>query len=325
VTLTKDQIRYKAAEIYLQSLTSHEQTSLLAQKVDALRKEADVVLAEFPYHLVSEDQVKSAKLQLQQAEIMLHQSEWLAVNAFENVVTLLGVDDPRLVRINTIYPEMSITPNYQGLITKVLQSHPNLAIQQANLDKAKAQQALTFSAFFPTANIVGSYAWGNDYDPPGQDQWLAVLQVTLPIFDFGANYYAERAASTDVEAQKKRLLEVKEALEQTIHDDFMAVESAQSAYSSSEVDLSAKDLAYQRLLVLSGVGQAAVLDLLQAQTAYLDSYSAEEAAHYQVLLSCATLEKDSSRAWKCAWSTPAKPAHTLIPAPTLAPPSTPTP
>lgn len=325
VILTKSEIRYKAVEIYFEALTGHQQTELLSQKVDVLRKEANIVIAKLPYHLVSDDEVKSAQLQLQQAEAMLSQSQFLAVNAFENVATLLGEDDPSRVRIDTRYPVLCVAPNYQGLVTKVLNTHPDLAIQRATLNKAKAEQALAFSAFFPTATVGASYSYGDNYDPPGDEQELAEIDVSVPIFDFGATYFAERAASTTVEAEKKRLLEVKDTLEETMHTDFLGLQSAFTTYSAAQLDLSIKYRAYQKLVVMSGVGQADTLDLLKAQGDYYDSYAAEEGAHYEMLLSNAALEKDSGTAWKCDWKVPSNAIspHVAAPPPAVPPPPMP--
>ena len=301
VILTRNTIRFRAAQYFLQALTNHQEEVILNQKVAALNKQGKVVLAEFPYHIVSQDQVDAANLQLEQAKTLLNQAQWLDVYSFEKVSMMLGIDDPREVQIDTTYPTLNAFPEYTGLLNRVLMAHPELEIQKATLAKAMANKALATSAFFPTAKILGTYAYGDNYDPPGTDQWEAVMQVSLPIFDWGSNYFTERAASVKVEAEKKRLWEVKEDLSREIHDDFDALEKAHATYLATKVALSQRFQLYEKERILGESGQTAMLTLIQSQANYLDALGTEEAAHYDMLLTYAALERDSSSAYKCDW------------------------
>jgi outer membrane protein TolC len=298
VILTRDDIRYHCIGIYLQAIAAHREAAALLPEVEAIRKQVQILRIKQSYHLVSEAEITTSQAQFAQAAALFEQAQWLAASALFQVAMVLGVDDPHAIQIKDEYPEMNPNIDYQDVLTRSLSNHPKLNLQQALLEKAEAKHTLDQSAFLPTAEIHGLYTYVDDYAPPGQDRWQAQMAVSLPIFDFGENYYKVRSSEKDVEMEKKNLYAAKEEVESDVQAAYKAIEDAGVTYTTDQVAMLQKQLAVKKMDVMSQSGQAPTDDYLTARIDYALAAYATEEAHYDYLLSYAALEKASSGAWK---------------------------
>jgi len=298
VILTRDDIRYRCIDIYLRAIAAHREAAFLLPEVEATRKQAQILRIKQTYHLASEAEIKTSEAQFAQAEALYEQAQWLTASALFQVAMVLGVDDPHAIRIKDEYPKLNENVDYQAILTRSLSNHPKLNTQQALLEQAKAQHTLDQSAFLPKAEIDSTYFWVDDYAPPGQDRWRAQMEVTLPLFDFGQNYYTVRSSEKKVEEEKKNLYAAKQELESELQTAYSAIEEAGVTYTTSQVTLLQKQLLVKKYDVLSQFGQSPTSDYLAAEIDYaLAAYTAEN-NHYQYLLAYAALEKASSGAFK---------------------------
>ena len=152
----------------------------------------------------------------------------------------------------------------------------------------------------PKVEGDGEYEFGSDYAPPGQDRWTANILVTLPIFDFGVNYYNIRTSEKELESQVQKLYQTKQDLVRTIQQRFTDVENANVTYLTDQVALDKDQFAFKKFQVLEQTGQAATNDYMESQRTYAIDAIDAETAHYELILAYAALEEATSSAWN--WS-----------------------
>ncbi len=292
--LTRDQIRLDSITAYFLAVQETRKGRLLAQEVGILTKQAQIAEIEYNHQIISKDEFDNSRLQLEQAQEDLVQSQWQAAHSFVVVASLLGVNDATSIHLPGDQPIPASLPPFDVVLTHVLESNPALMQQIAALKQANAQHSFELTKMQPTAQIKNSYTWGDDYNPPGHDQWLSRLQVSIPLFDGGENYYNVRSATEQVESQKQLLYQTKLNLESDLHQAYDAAQNLHRYYLQNRVTMGQRKIAMEKQEVLSNYGQAQASEYLSSQLDYINSSLAVEDSYYSMMVAFAQLDKAGS-------------------------------
>jgi outer membrane protein len=296
--LDAQEVAFRATDLFLQAITTANQAKIMRDRLDWVQKQNDLVHEDAKYNLVSQADVIVADTQLAETKIEVLIAGQRAVDAFFRVGELLGIEDPRNIRINTQYPSSQPLPSFQSTVLKATQNHPRVAIQLAEANKAEADVAFKRAQLLPTGQLVSAYRFGNNLEEIGQARWTSFLALTAPIFDFGERYDALKAADLKLQEEQELIAKAHMEVRQAVFDAFSHLREVMQQQSAIVTLVAERQKTVDRLEELNKYQQAPVPELITAWLALLEAKRSEEAVHYAVLLASADLEKATGGQWK---------------------------
>jgi outer membrane protein TolC len=104
----------------------------------------------------------------------------------------------------TTLPTPPEPPSASLLLGNALTQHPSLAVQRANIARAKQDYRLERFRLYPSVTLHGSAAYVTDFSNDAHE-YAAGIAVGVPIFDFGAQLATVRARRDTYAAEQARL------------------------------------------------------------------------------------------------------------------------
>ncbi len=297
---------------YLAVLESRELLDA-AQKDFTLSKLSEET-AEIKYNLgsISKADYLNVRSQTASKEItVISRENQLKINKLD-LANYLQVDDNFEVerisfqeyekQINKI---KSLTPDkmekiLEELINHGLEYNPTVKISELNKEIKKNNVAIARSSLFPAANLAYSQKWDKaDYEEDFDDQGVASLTVTLPIFSVTSNVSKLKQAKNNYEESKLDDDSVKDTVRlqikqqfynlvtaaRSVHSSMLALEFAQETYDQMEVRyqnnmVSTQDLLDAELLLINTKNQNIIsfYNYLKAKSALLQLLGEEDEA-----------------------------------------------
>jgi len=156
----------------------------------------------------------------------------------------------------------ALPSNSEQALAMLTDAHPVIAQQRAQIQAAEAAVLNAKSGFSPRVDI--SYQ-RQTAQGSGQGDYIAQLNVEVPIFDGGATYGSTRSAYAELEAAKQQLTEVKVTLRENVLSSWSEYLSAkQRAIIGKKQVVNAIELVrgYDEQF---RVGRRSLLDLLTIQ------------------------------------------------------------
>ena len=150
---------------------------------------------------------------------------------------------------------------------------------------------VAYSALMPTLSLQGAAIHNKNQVSPGytESAWSVLLNLTVPIYQGGAEYAAIRQARQQEQQARQQLEEQRRAAVQQATSGWTSLQAAQAAIVSGRTAVRANQIAVEGLEREALVGSATTLDvlvavqnLLNAQTALVQSLANLITASYQV-------------------------------------------
>jgi multidrug efflux system outer membrane protein len=271
----------KAAEIALISQVAVQYLTVLGDddQLAVTRETLETAQESYRITKLTFDNGVSTELDLRQAEGVLEQASasfeaYSRARAQDENALALPADLPAG---RTLAAQDLLTDIPAGLPSDLLQRRPDIAAAEQNLIAANANIGAARAAFFPKISMTGSYGTASPgfsgLFGSGQSSWSFVPQISLPIFDGGANI----AGLDLVKVQKRIEIAAYEKAIQTAFREVADGLAARGTYDRQIQFLQRNENSQQRRLQLSDLryknGVDAYLTVLQAQT---DLYSAQQ-------------------------------------------------
>ena len=210
--ITRDEVAFMVVEAYLNWMRTRELVSLAEQNLQAherLTSDVTKIASVDPGRRIDIDQAlvrtENARLSLEQrrAEHQIFSQRLRRM--------LLG----RLPQHPDGYQSIkgTLPVSTDQALAMLNDSHPVIAQQQARIAGAEASVRRARSGFSPTVGI--SYQ-RQTAQGSGQGDYIAQLNVQVPLFDGGAAYGATRGAYSELDAAKQGLTEAKVTLRENL-------------------------------------------------------------------------------------------------------------
>ena len=296
--LDAQEVSYRATNLFLQAIATSNEARILRNRLDWIQKQTDLVHEQANYSLASPADVQVADTKLDETKLDVLIAGQRAVDAFLRAGELLGLNDPRLLRIDTKYPQAKPIPSFDSTVFKTNFSHPRIEIQQAETKKADAELALKRAQLFPTGQLVSAYRFGNNLSDTGEPRWLSFLSVTAPIFDFGQRYDEFKAADLKLQEQKELIAKAHQEVRQEVFDAFTRLQQALETQTAITALVADRQRIVDRLDELNKNQTAPIPELIKAHLDLLDAKRSEEGITFSVLLASAELEKATGGEWQ---------------------------
>jgi outer membrane protein TolC len=204
------------------------------QTVELSKKRLEILEEELKLNLTLPQYVEVAKQQLAANEQLLATSREREEDSERILRELLRRPSTQKLRIDTSDPLIPTLPALEGLLNRISEVHPSVAIQQANIEEAKQQYHLSETALYPSVNFETTYGGGTAFGPIPLDQFYAGIGVEVPIFDFGHKLSAEHENLDQLKAAQAQLEQVRLSLKDAILTQISTIHTNESELADLE-------------------------------------------------------------------------------------------
>lgn len=208
-------------------------------------------------------------------------TEIALANNLHSLKSLLSLDP--LTEFSIIAPDttaliqMGMIPSQDYVLERGLETMPELAISDYNVDIAKTALNISKSGFYPTVSLSGSLGTGHTkFDNFGDqlsdrfNQQIG-LSVNIPIFSKGRN--KTQLAQSKISLQQAELSKMQTELNirQTLMQEYQDLIAAQSQYEAAATSENAYRKSYAASYAQFEEGMMTPVELLQQQNNYISA------------------------------------------------------
>jgi outer membrane protein len=171
--------------------------------------------------------------------------------------------------------------------------HPAITAQLDGVDAAQLQIKIAEGALYPQVSVTASAS--NNYDvniTPGMKAFQAEIlgQITIPIYQGGAEYASIRQSKEGLTVQELRADSTRDQIRQNVVAAWGLNEASVGVVRAARAAVSANEVALTGVREEAKVGQRTTLDVLNAQQALLQARTTlVQAEHDQVVNSYSLL------------------------------------
>jgi outer membrane protein len=179
-----------------------------------------------------------------------------------------------------------------GAIALSLAENPNVTAAMFGIDVNFLNVKVNEGALFPTVTLVASVqkSWQQTITQIRQSSASAVAQVSVPIYQGGAEYSLIRQSKETLEQQRLNLEQVRDQARADLVTAWGQLLAGKAQVMSSDAQVAASEIALLGTRQEATVGQRTVLDVLNAQQAVVNARVAlVTAQHDRVVASYAVL------------------------------------
>ena len=288
----REQLRNTEQNTLLSGLTAYmdvlEDTAILDldnNNVDVLKEQLRETRDRFTVGEVTRTDVA-------QAEASLAQGQGTALSA---VATLQGAvaryrqfigDQP--TRLAPVRPIMRPLPKTLPEAISISQvEHPSISASLHGVDAAELQVKIAEGALYPTIGLSAAYSNQVDVNGiPGFKLMSGTItgQLTIPIYQGGAEYAATRQAKESLSQQEIQTDSLRNQVRQAVVASWSLNLAAVGVVRAARASVSANEVALTGVREEAKVGQRTTLDVLNAQQALLQARTTlVQAEHDQVV------------------------------------------
>jgi outer membrane protein len=163
----------------------------------------------------------------------------------------------------------------QQAVELAVTQHPSVKAALHQVDTAGYQVDEAEGTLLPGVSIRGSVARsGSDQLSASPNDLTAnslTAQVTIPIYQGGAEYGRIRQAKENLGARQIQVDSVRARIQQMVVSAYAQFEASRAAISANQQQLSAAQMALEGVMEERNVGQATTLDVLNAQQQVLSA------------------------------------------------------
>jgi outer membrane protein len=209
-----------------------------------------------------------------QAESRLAAGRSQMLNAESNYTTsrstyrqVVGVEPGRLT---AAAPVDRFSPrNLRAALGRSATEHPAIATAAYNVDAAVFQVKIAEGALYPNLALQGavskSIGSSNNVNTLQNLTASAVAQLTVPIYQGGAEYATIRQAKETLGQRRLDLDTAREQVQQTVTQAWGQLEAAKAQIEATTAQVAATEIALNGVREEARVGQRTTLDVLNAQ------------------------------------------------------------
>ena len=240
--------------------------------------------------LVTPTDVAQAEAQLAAAQSQQLLAEANLTTTRANFRRIVGNDPEQLAPASPV--DRYLPKTLPGAIALSLRENPNVTAAMFGVDINFLNVKVNEGALFPTVTLQASVqkASQQTITTPREFAAAAIAQVTVPIYQGGAEYSLIRQSKETLEQQRLGLEQVRDQARADLVTAWGQLLAGKSQIASTESQVTASEIALTGVRKEASVGQRTTLDVLNAQQALVNARVAlVTAQHDRVVASYAVL------------------------------------
>jgi outer membrane protein len=240
--------------------------------------------------LVTTTDVAQSEAQLAAGRTQELAAEATLTTTRANFRRIIGNEPEQLAPASPV--DRYVPETLQGAIALSLTESPNVTAATFGIDVNFLNVKVNEGALFPTVTLIASVqkTWQQTITQIRQFNASAVAQVSVPIYQGGAEYSLIRQSKETLEQQRLNLEQVRDQARADLVTAWGQLLAGKAQIASSQAQVDASEIALIGTRKEATVGQRTVLDVLNAQQALVNARVAlVTAQHDRVVASYAVL------------------------------------
>ncbi len=278
-------------QAYMDVLQNTAIVDLDHNNVDVLKEQLRETRDRFTVGEVTRTDVAQAEASLASANATLLTDQAVLEGSIATYRQVIG-DEPRTLA--PVKPVVQPLPKTQAEAVNISQvEHPAIVAQEHGVDVALLSVKIAEGALYPQVSVSAQLTQGFDVNvTPGMRQFNAEIlgQLTIPIYQGGAEYASIRQQKEGLSVQELRASSVRDQIRQNVVAAWGRNVAAIGVVKAARAAVAANEVALAGVREEARVGQRTTLDVLNAQQALLSSRTQlVRAEHDQVVFSYSLL------------------------------------
>jgi outer membrane protein len=288
---TEQNTLLSGVEAYMDVLQDTAILDLDRNNVQVLQEQLRETRDRFTVGEVTRTDVAQAEASLASAQAIALSAEATLEAAVARYRQVIGDQPTSLAPVKPIVAPLPRVLPQAVTISQV--EHPAITALLDGVDAAQLQIKIAEGALYPQMSITASAS--NNYDvniTPGQKAFQAELvgQITIPIYQGGAEYATVRQSKENLTVQELRADSARDQIRQNVVAAWGLNQASIGVVRAARAAVSANEVALTGVREEAKVGQRTTLDVLNAQQALLQARTTlVQAEHDQVVNSYSLL------------------------------------
>nr|WP_194075114.1 TolC family outer membrane protein [Methylobacterium durans] len=262
---------FNAAQAYMNVLSDTASLELQRNNVEVLEEQLRQTRDRFNVGEVTRTDVAQAEARLAGARASVSAAEAqlrASIGIYRQVV---GVEPRQLAPGRPL--DRFVPGSLNAAIDIGLKEHPQILSAMHAVDFAEAQVKVAEGALYPTVGLTGQVNQRYDQQLANSNGVTAAIlgQVTIPIFQGGAEYSSIRQAKETVGQARIQVEQVRDQIRAATVSAWGQLEAAKARVIASQAQVQANEVALNGVREEARVGQRTTLDVLNAQQELLNA------------------------------------------------------
>ena|SRR5882757_3289024 len=300
-SLTEQSVIRTATDAYLQAIKATHLMELRTRHFALAQEEDARVENRAGSALATAEELGVAKLRLQSSRASFEAARGEAIYSFLAVAALVG-RDAGTVRIQDSYPEAAPLPDFETIAGISSVQHPKVRMQDATVRREQANVALQRSRLLPSVTADSYDFQYGDFHGDAANQWVSILAVHVPVFDFGEAYLATKAARIKLQAEIEHRAAVEQDLLKELVDAVVQIKQSAGSLGKAAGEVVEAQRVATRLEEQARLDQALLGELNSAKLKLFEKKEELEQAQYELLHRYALYQEAIGGHWK--WIAP---------------------
>lgn len=279
-----------AATIYMDYLRDSATVEVQRTNVRVLEQTLSQTRQRFKVGDVTQTDVSQSEAQLAAGRTQLQSALAVLTTSRANFVRIIGMEPHGLqpgAPVDRVLPRTLDTAIKIGLV-----ENPNVTAAMFGVDVSYLQVKINEGALFPTVSVQASVqqAFEPSITVPRQFTAAAVAQVSVPIYQGGAEYALIRQSRETLAQQRLNLQQVRDQTKANVIQAWGQLDATRAQVSSARDQVRASEVALNGVRDEARVGQRTTYDVLIAQQSLVNArISLVTAQHDRVVASYSVL------------------------------------
>jgi len=279
-----------AATIYMDYLRDSAIVEVQRSNTRVLEQTLKQTRDRFNVGEVTRTDVAQSEAQLAAGRTQLLQAESNLTTTRANFRRIIGNEPSQLAPGSPV--DRHLPPSLAGSTDLALVENPNITAAMYGIDVSFLQVKVNEGALFPTVTLQGSVQQSYESTMTNYRAFgaSAVAQLTVPVYQGGAEYALIRQSKESLAQQRLNLEQVRDQTRATVAQAWGQLVASKAQVQSAQAQVQASEIALNGVREEARVGQRTTLDVLNAQQALVNARVAlVTAQHDRVVASYSVL------------------------------------
>jgi outer membrane protein len=260
-----------AATIYMDYLRDAAIVEVQKSNVRVLEQTLKQTRDRFNVGEVTRTDVAQSEAQLAAGRTQLLTAESNLVTTKANFRRIIGNEPDNLAPGSPV--DRFLPPSLPGAVDLGLTQNPNVTAAMFGIDVSFLQVKVSEGALFPTVTLQGSVQQSYEQTMTFYRQFgaSAVAQLSVPVYQGGAEYSLIRQSKETLAQQRLNLEQVRDQTRANVVQAWGQLVAGKAQVTSAQSQVSASEIALNGVREEAKAGQRTTLDVLNAQQALVNA------------------------------------------------------
>jgi outer membrane protein len=293
---TRAQIVLNVDRAYYAALRAKAVLQVAEETVKARQIVADQTATMAKNKLKSELDVTFARVNLEEAKLLLTNAENEAKSALAELASTLGSADVAEYELSEEPLPQALPPAADPLVQQALQSRPDVRQARLQLESAAEEAKAARALKYPTVSAVGSAGYSPVHIDRLQNQWMAAgVNIDLPFLN-GGLFSARRSEAEARRAAAEHLArDVANRVARDVRLAYLAAMTAQQRLDLTAQLLEQAGLSLKLAQARYDLGLSSIVELSQAQLNVTRAQIAQTSARFDYQSTRAVLDYQTGK------------------------------